>query len=159
MCDIDIVSVLKASGKTVATAESCTGGLVAKTITDVPGSSEVFKYGIVSYSNDAKMQLLNVRKETLDTYTEVSPETAIEMARGVRDLSGAFVGVSTTGYAGGHNNEEGDGNGLVYVGVCSADGFEFVQKIYMPGSSRDQIRQTAMLTALDMVVKAIYCVD
>lgn len=156
MCDIDIVRVLKASGKTIATAESCTGGLVAKTITDVPGSSEVFKYGIVSYSNDAKMQLLNVRKETLDTYTEVSPETAIEMARGVRYLSGAFVGVSTTGYAGGYNNEEGDGNGLVYVGVCSADGFECVQKIYMPGSSRDQIRQTAMLTALDMVVKAIY---
>ena len=139
MCDIDIVRVLKASGKTVATAESCTGGLVAKTITDVPGSSEVFKYGIVSYSNDAKMQLLNVRKETLDTYTEVSPETAIEMARGVRDLSGAFVGVSTTGYAGGYNNKEGDGN------------IKFVNCNINP-------KPMPIVTALDMVVKAIYCV-
>ena len=155
----DIVKILKMAGKTVSTAESCTGGLVAKMITDTPGTSEVFQYGIVSYSNEAKMKLLGVKAETLALHTEVSPETAVEMAQGVMKLSGADIGVSTTGYAGGYINEEGGGNGLVYIAVATSDGHCDVAKIDYPGYTRDNIRQKAALTAFDMIVKGIFCKD
>ena len=155
----DIVKILKMAGKTVSTAESCTGGLVAKMITDTPGTSEVFQYGIVSYSNEAKMKLLGVKAETLALHTEVSPETAVEMAQGVMKLSGADIGVSTTGYAGGYINEEGGGNGLVYIAVATSDGHCDVAKIDYPGYTRDNIRQKAALTAFDMIIKGIFCKD
>lgn len=102
--------------QTVAFAESCTGGLCAKRLTDIPGTSEIFHCGIVSYSNDIKMKVLGIKEETIEKYTEVSAECAKEMADGVRLLADADYGVSITGYAGPGDEEE---VGLIYIGVSS----------------------------------------
>lgn len=102
--------------QTVTFAESCTGGLCAKRLTDIPGTSEIFHCGVVSYSNDIKMKVLGVKSETIEKYTEVSSECAKEMAEGVRKLAGADYGISITGYAGPGDTEE---VGLIYIGVSS----------------------------------------
>jgi nicotinamide-nucleotide amidase len=95
-----VVRELTAAGKAVATAESCTGGWIAKTITDVPGSSAVFGYGAVSYSNGAKESILGVRNATLEKDGAVSQAVVEEMAKGVLRLSGADIAVATSGIAG-----------------------------------------------------------
>lgn len=117
-----VVSLLKERGITVAVAESCTGGMIAKRITDVPGSSSVFGCGIVSYSNETKMNVLGVKKQTLETYFPVSEQVAKEMAEGVRKLSGADIGISTTGIAGPDTDESGKEVGLIYIGISSEKG-------------------------------------
>ena len=109
------VDLLLKNGRTVACAESCTGGLIAKLITDIPGSSEAFHLGAVTYSNDIKNKVLGVEKKTLDTYGAVSEQTAVEMARDVRKLAGADYGVSSTGISG----PGGDG-------ICSEAGLSFI---------------------------------
>ncbi len=114
-----VVSLLKERGETAAFAESCTGGLCAKRITDISGASEVFHCGAVTYSNDIKHKILGVSEETLDRYTAVSEETAKEMADGIRQLSGANYGVSITGYAGPGDEEE---VGLIYIAVSHKKG-------------------------------------
>jgi len=95
-----LVSELTAAGKTVCTAESCTGGWIAKAITDIPGSSAVFAYGIVSYSNGAKESLLGVQNRTLAENGAVSEPAVTEMARGALNLSGADIAVAVSGVAG-----------------------------------------------------------
>ncbi len=95
-----LVAGLRGAGKSVATAESCTGGWVAKAITDVAGSSEVFAYGVASYSNDAKQALLGVNEETLENHGAVSEPVVREMAEGIVRLSGADIGVAVSGIAG-----------------------------------------------------------
>lgn len=95
-----VVKELAARGLTVATAESCTGGMLSQRITAVPGASGVFAYGACTYANDIKEKMLGVRHETLEAYGAVSPETAAEMARGVRKAAGADFGVGITGIAG-----------------------------------------------------------
>lgn len=95
-----LVAELTAAGKAVSTAESCTGGWVAKAITDIPGSSNVFGYGIVCYSNGAKESLLGVRNETLDAHGAVSEPVVREMAEGALNLSGADFAVAVSGIAG-----------------------------------------------------------
>lgn len=150
----DLIKILRLAKKTVATAESCTGGLVAKEITDVPGASEVFHYGVVSYSNDAKMKLLGVNSDTLKKHTAVSRATALEMARGVRELSGANIGVATTGYAGGGVDSESDpDNGLVFIAVSSDSGYERVEKIHLPACSRETVRNIAKAQALELIIE------
>ena len=114
-----LVRELAARNLQVATAESCTGGYVAKRITEVPGSSQVFHCGIVSYANEVKEQLLGVRPETLAAHGAVSPETAREMAEGVRRVSGAQIGISLTGVAGPDGGTPEKPVGLVYLGVSS----------------------------------------
>lgn len=148
----ELVNILRASKITVATAESCTGGLVAKSITDIPGASEVFQYGMVTYSNEAKNKLLNVRAETLEEYTAVSEETAIEMARGAMNTSGAAIGVSVTGYAGG-SAEGTDHNGLVWVAVVNARGYENAVAHHWKDYSRREIREAALGVVLDMILE------
>ncbi len=96
----NVVSELSESGKAVATAESCTGGWIAKSLTDVAGSSAVFSYGIVSYSNGAKEQLLGVSNATLSEHGAVSKEVVSEMAEGALNLSGANIAVGVSGVAG-----------------------------------------------------------
>ena len=91
---------LKELGKTLAVAESCTGGLIGHRLTDVPGSSDYFLGGIIAYAYEAKERLLNVRHKTLYEYGAVSEQTAIEMARGARRALGADIGVAVTGIAG-----------------------------------------------------------
>ncbi len=133
-------------GKVVATAESCTGGLVAKRITDVSGSSEMFGYGCVTYANEAKMKLLGVKAETLEKYGAVSEHTAREMASGVRALSGADIGVATTGIAGPGGGTAEKPVGLVYLGVASDKGVRAV-KLLLKGD-RDRVRILASSNAL-----------
>jgi nicotinamide-nucleotide amidase len=112
---------------TLALAESCTGGLIGHRITDVPGSSEYLMGGIVAYSYDAKEHLLGVRHNTLYDHGAVSPETAIEMARGARRTLGADIGLSVTGIAGPGGGLPGKPVGLVYICLSTRD-FERVEK-------------------------------
>ena len=146
-----VVRGLKAKGMTIAFAESCTGGLLAKRITDISGASEVFGYGCVTYWNEAKMGLLGVRPETIEAYTEVSAECALEMARGVRKLSGADVGVSTTGYAGPGGGTEEHPVGTVFIGLSWAGGETVLRPDPRYMKSREQVRQKAASHAFDLV--------
>lgn len=111
---------LRAEGATVAVAESCTGGLVGSLLTDVPGSSDYFDRSVVSYSYDAKRDLLAVSRETLDAEGAVSEPVAAEMARAVCDTADTDWGVATTGVAGPGGGTDGTPVGTVYVGVADA---------------------------------------
>ena len=112
------VKQLKARHKTLVTAESCTGGWIAKRITDIAGASEVFECGIVCYSNRIKTKLLGVRAETLAEFGAVSEQTAREMALGALDASDADVAVAVTGIAGPDSDNTGKPVGLVYIAVA-----------------------------------------
>lgn len=112
------VSLLKSSGLTLVTAESCTGGLIAKMITDVSGSSSVFECGIVSYSNRIKTAILGVREETLAEHGAVSEETVTEMALGAIKASGADVSVAVSGIAGPLSDNTSKPVGLIWLAVC-----------------------------------------
>jgi nicotinamide-nucleotide amidase len=117
-----LVEELTASGKAVSTAESCSGGWVAKAITDIPGSSAVFHYGIVSYSNGAKESLLGVRNETLEQHGAVSEAVVIEMTKGALNLSGADIAVSVSGVAGPTGGSEQKPVGMVWFAWAVRDG-------------------------------------
>lgn len=150
------VELLRSRGLKVATAESCTGGYLAKRLTDVPGSSEVFECGVVSYANDVKEKLLCVRNETLSDYGAVSPQTAREMAEGIRKLSGADIGVSLTGIAGPDGGSAEKPVGLVYVGISSPWHSE-VKELHLGRSydeERELVRLLASSHALSLVMKA-----
>lgn len=116
----DVVAKLIENNFTLATAESCTGGLISERITRVSGSSEVFGCGICSYANEIKSKVLGVHEETLAVLGAVSGETAIQMAEGVRKLSNADIAVSTTGIAGPTGGTPEKPVGLVYMGVSTA---------------------------------------
>ncbi len=150
------VWALKEKNLHVAVAESCTGGYVAKRITDVSGASDVFECGICSYSNRIKHQILGVKQETLDTFGAISEETVREMAEGVRRISGAEIGVSVTGNAG-PQASEGKGVGLVYIGVDS-DHFKKVFMLHVnrkDQDARETIRYLASSHALSLILKAV----
>ncbi|MBQ7295044.1 MAG: competence/damage-inducible protein A [Clostridia bacterium] len=149
-----VVELLKNRQQTAAFAESCTGGLCAKRITDISGASEVFHCGIVSYSNDIKHSVLGVKQETLDRFTAVSAETAREMAEGARKLADADYGISLTGYAGPGYEED---VGLIYIAV--ADKNETVVKKLLTGhrgnNCRDYNRHVAASNAFNQLRLAI----
>ncbi len=150
-----VVRKLKEKGLHVALAESCTGGYVAKRITDVSGASEVFECGICSYSNRIKHELLGVSQQTLDCFGAVSEETAREMAAGVRKVSGAEIGISVTGNAG-PEPSEGKDVGIVYIGVDS-DAFSKVFLLQVnrrDQDARETIRYLASSHALSLILKA-----
>lgn len=117
-----LVEELTESGKAVATAESCTGGWVAKAITDVAGSSAVFGYGIVSYSNGAKESIIGVRNQTLEDHGAVSSEVVEEMAKGTLRLSGADIAVAVSGVAGPDGGTKEKPVGMVWFGWAVRDG-------------------------------------
>ncbi len=150
-----LLEILKAKKLTLATAESCTGGLVGKRITDVPGASAVYLGGVIAYDNRVKEAVLGVPGEVIKTYGAVSPECAVCMAREVRKLLGADIAVSTTGFAGPDGGEGGKPAGLVYVGISSKDG-ESVRKLMLaPGrKARDYVRVLAASNALSDARKA-----
>ena len=141
----DVLRILAQRGMTLATAESCTGGLVGKLLTDIPGSSAVYMGGVISYTNGVKQRLLGVSEETLRAYTAVSRQTAMEMAKGARETVCADVGVSVTGLAG------PDGPiGLVYIGL-DMNGFSYNQELHLAGS-RAQIREDAARAIFEMLL-------
>lgn len=111
-------------GMTIAVAESCTGGLVADSITDISGSSGYFLGGVVSYSNEAKERLLDVPRDVLDAHGAVSAQVARAMAEGVRARFGATVGVAVTGIAGPDGGSAAKPVGLTYVAIADADGVD-----------------------------------
>ncbi len=151
-----VVNLLLENGLKIATAESCTGGLMSEMITAVPNSSSVFEIGITSYSNRIKQYALSVNKETLKNFGAVSKQTAAEMALGVKKLSGADIGVSITGVAG-PASSEGKPVGTVYVALT--DGTHFWVRLLnlSPFLSREEVRRAACFTAFDLVRRYIEC--
>lgn len=148
-----VVKMLEQKNETIALAESCTGGLLAGRIINVPGASNVLGEGFITYSNEAKMKYLGVKEATLKEYGAVSEETAREMAEGVRKASGADIGVGITGLAG-PGGETGEKKpGLVYIGVSRRGNTE-VQKYDLKGN-RAKIRETSVCRALTMIRKAL----
>lgn len=115
---------LRDAGATIATAESCTGGLIGSLLTDVSGSSDYFDRGFVMYSYDAKMKHLGVTREALDEHGAVSEPVARQMARGVRDVAGTTWGVATTGIAGPTGGTPEKPVGTVFIGISFADEWE-----------------------------------
>ncbi|MCK4307875.1 CinA family protein [candidate division WOR-3 bacterium] len=149
----EVGKVLKQKGLTISVVESCTGGLIQKLITDVSGSSEYFLGGIVAYSNLLKQKLLNVSPQTLITHGAVSEETACELARGVREITGADIGVSTTGIAGPAGGTPKKPVGLVYIGLCT-EKILTAHKFLFKGT-RQGIRKQTADKALELVKNVI----
>lgn len=150
------VELLKSKKLKLATAESCTGGLISKRITDVSGSSEVFEGGVVCYSNRFKENVLGVSPETLKKYGAVSRETAREMVKGVLSLTKADIAVAVTGIAGPSSDDTNKPVGLVYIAV--SDGKSTIVKNLLnnfTGDVREQNRNISADTALEMIMEAI----
>ena len=146
------VEALRAAGKTVATAESCTGGLIASRLVNVPGASQVFLQGHVTYANRAKESVLGVRHETLAGFGAVSRETALEMAEGLFERSGADICLSVTGIAGPDGGTPDKPVGLVWLGLCTARGAR-AQALHLTGN-RERIRTLAALHGLHWILRA-----
>lgn len=141
--------LLNNRNKSISVAESCTGGLLGKMITDIPGSSRYFWGGVVAYSNQVKQELLGVSPATLQLYGAVSRETALEMAWGVKRLTGTDMGVSITGIAGPEGGSKEKPVGLVYIAVVG-DNLEQVREMHFVGS-RSGIRTLSAKSALDLL--------
>lgn len=141
---------LRERGLMCATAESCTGGLIAGLLTAVPGSSDVVERGFVTYSNRAKHEMLGVPEATLAAHGAVSRETAEAMARGALARSGAAVAVAVTGVAGPGGGSAEKPVGLVYLGAAGPDGVRVIEKRFGP-LSRDAIREATVRAALELL--------
>jgi len=149
----EVGELLRSRKETLAVAESCTGGKVGDLITDVPGSSDYFLGGIVSYSNEAKVKLLGVSSGTLRSKGAVSEEVAIQMARGVRERTGSTYGIGITGIAGPTGGSEAKPVGLVYVAVASATEQVCERKVF--NGTRAEVKTAAAEHALQMFLKFI----
>lgn len=145
--------LLSSRGGKLAVAESCTGGLLGKLLTDLPGSSNYFWGGIISYSNEAKQIILGVKEETLKTYGAVSQETAREMAQGMLKTSGADFALSITGIAGPDGGSSEKPVGLVYIALAYNDGCDVKELRF--GLDRDLIRILSAKSALDLLRRHI----
>lgn len=148
-----LVELYKSSGKTCATAESCTGGGIGAAITSVAGSSEVFLGGVISYANEVKHDVLGVAAQVLDEHGAVSSETAAQMAEGARRLTKADVAVAVTGIAGPGGGSAEKPVGLVWFGLATANGVR-TEKAIFPGN-REQVRSATVTHALGMLTTAI----
>ena len=149
----ELVEILTKKQYKIKTAESCTGGLVAATIVNVSGASEVFQAGFVTYANEAKEKELGVKSETLQTYGAVSEKTAKEMAIGCAAHAKAQVGISTTGIAGPGGGTAEKPVGLVYIG-CAVRSNVYVEKNVFSGD-RQQVRRQAADRAIGFALECI----
>lgn len=152
-----VFNLLRKNSLVMATAESCTGGLLAEKITNIPGASEVYQRGYITYANQAKTEDLGVSENTLNAFGAVSRETALEMVRGLLKKTGASVGAAITGIAGPGGGTAEKPVGLVYVAVAVRDktvckGFELM-------GNRERIRNDACMHALDMIRRLILNLD
>jgi nicotinamide-nucleotide amidase len=150
----EVVAVrLKLKGYTIATAESCTGGLLAKRLTDVPGSSDYFLSGVVSYANDAKVDLVGVAPQLIEKYGAVSAEVAEAMAIGIKHRAGTNLGVGITGVAGPGGGSAEKPVGLVYIAL--ADDAQVEHKRWLFPGDRERVRYYSSEAALDMIRRRI----
>ncbi len=150
----DVIAALKVNGLTIATAESCTGGLVAGALTSVSGSSEVVYGGFVTYANEAKIAMVGVPYALLRQFGAVSKEVATAMAEGALAAAGTHIAVSVTGIAGPLGGSDKKPVGLVHFAVATAEETRHLKKTFDPNWSRDQIRQASVIEALKLVRKA-----
>lgn len=146
----EVLELLRAQGRTIATAESCTGGLIAGSITDQPGSACVFRGGVVSYWPEVKRDVLGVEQAVLDQYSAVSPQCARQMAQGARRVIGSDLAVASTGVAGPDPDDRGNPVGLVYLALSDGER-TVVRQMEHPGRDRWEIRRNAVRTALELV--------
>ena len=152
MKDLEKISELMIKNKlTLAIAESCTGGLISHTVTNIPGSSAFFQMGIVSYSNTAKVNLLNVQRKTLQRHGAVSSQTAEEMAQGIRIKAGADIGLSTTGIAGPGGGTPDKPVGLVYIALSDKKGNASYK--YTFRGNRWENKESTCQKSLELLIK------
>ncbi len=143
------------SGITVASAESCTGGLFGASVTEISGASAVYLGGVVSYTNEVKEKILGVSQSTLNEHTAVSEYTAAEMAKGVRDRLGSDFGVSVTGYAGPSGGDSKNPVGTVFVCV-SGEGVSSVTRLsFEENTGREKIRNYAVYFMMSQLLKIV----
>lgn len=153
MINEELVNKLIEKKLKISTAESCTGGLLAEKITQVAGASEIFDESIITYSNDAKMRELGVKKETLEAFGAVSCDTAYEMCTGICRRTGADVGIGVTGIAGPGGGTEEKPVGTVFIGICVSGEVKIIENHF--SGTRDEVRnktyEKAFSTVLEML--------
>jgi nicotinamide-nucleotide amidase len=145
--DESVAELFRLRGMTLSLAESCSGGLIAKRITDVPGSSRYFLEGVVTYSNEAKMRQLEISAQLLGSFGAVSPECALAMAKGIKNVSGSDLGMAVTGIAGPDGGTEDKPVGTVFISLAAPDGC-WTERFQFTGN-RDEIRNMTACTALE----------
>jgi len=148
-----VIKLLTNSNKTLATAESCTGGLLSKRMTDIPGASKVYLGGVVAYSELSKSEILGVPAETIRKFGEVSKEVAVAMADGVRLKLGADIGIGITGIAGPDSDSSGQEPGTVFIAMSSKETSKCLQPRLF--HDRERIRIGAANNALDMIIRLL----
>ena len=148
------VKTMKEKAVTVATAESCTGGLISKCITDVAGSSAVLAGGMVTYTNRIKTDVLGVDASIIEEHTEVSHACSKAMAERAKTLFGTDYALSATGYAGPGGGTEADPTGTVYIGIATPNGSRS-ERVCVENATRTQVRNTVAHYALQMLINEI----
>ena len=151
---LKIVKLLTKKKLTVSFAESCTGGLLASSITSISGSSKVFNMGLVTYSNDAKFKLLQVPKKTITKYGAVSYETCLSMVKNLSKISKANISISITGVAGPNGGTKAKPVGLVYIGLKKGSKI-IVKKNYFKSKKRISIQKATVKQALKMILNIL----
>ena len=149
-----LLAQMDAKGMTLATAESCTGGLIAAALTAIAGSSSVVMAGFVTYSNDAKQKMVGVRAETLAAHGAVSEDVAREMAEGARERAGVSLALSCTGIAGPGGATPGKPVGLVFIGCAREGAATLVERHVFPGD-RAAVRAATVAAALDLARRSV----
>ncbi len=146
-----IMRALLAREETLSTAESCTGGLVAKAMTDLPGSSAVFSGALVTYTNEVKIKLLGVDPAIIERESEVSAACAMAMAEGARARIGSTYALSLTGYAGPGGGTAADPVGTVYIGFATKNAARAIRFSAPAGATRSEVRISAAIRALELL--------
>ena len=152
--DEKVAKLLRDSGLTLSVAESCSGGLIAKRITDIPGSSAYFLFGAVTYSNSSKERVLGVPAELIERHGAVSSEVAMAMAAGVRRLSGSDLAIATTGIAGPDGGTSEKPVGTVYIAIDSSDCCEAYLSHFE--GDRTMVREATAEEALRLLLSRFY---
>ncbi len=148
-----LVELLKNKNYTISFAESCTCGLLASKIGNVPGASDVFNESYVTYANLSKIKTLGVREETLETYGAVSYQTALEMSKGVKNISNSDIGIGITGIAGPGGGTDEKPVGLVYISVCTPT--KHMYEKYIFNGDRYNVRNSAANKAIEIVINLL----
>lgn len=148
-----LVGILQKHGKTISTAESCTGGLISAAITAIPGASNIFSLGVCTYSAEQKINILGVSPEVIKKYTVVSSETVLQMAGGIKKLALSDYAISVSGIAGPGGGTAGNPVGTVWFGFAAGEKI-LSEKRHFKGN-RDEVRKQAVLLAIEKIIEII----